>query len=137
MEKNSKSAGNVILQIALGLLFIVSGIWTLQGGKGDEIVSAFYSIFSKDVAYICCIVFGVIELIAGFFLLLRLFVSMNTNLDTVLIYIIMICWIAAIVIIDFIGKYGIINSLNKNFLSFINRFARHLLVLGAIIKVKD
>lgn len=136
MEKN-RSAGTLILQIALGLLFIVSGIWTLQGGKGDEIVSAFYSIFSRDVAHVCCIVFGVIELIAGFFLLLRLFVSMNTNLDTVLIYIIMICWIAAIIIIDFVGKNGLLNSFNSGFLSFLNRFAHHLLVLGAIIKVKD
>jgi len=137
MEKTNKSAGTIILQIALGLLFIVSGIWTLQGGKGDEIVSAFYSIFKKDTAHICCIVFGVIELVAGFFLLLRLFVAMSTNVDTVLIYIIMICWIAAIIIIDFIGKNGLINNMNSGFLSFINRFARHLLILGAIIKVKD
>lgn len=136
MEK-SRSSGTLILQIALGLLFIVSGIWTLQGGTGDEIVSAFYSIFSRDIAHVCCIVFGVIELVAGFFLLLRLFIAMNTNLDTVLIYIIMICWIAAIIIIDFVGKNGIINSFNSNFLSFLNRFARHLLILGAIIKVKD
>lgn len=137
METKNRSAGTLILQIALGLLFIVSGIWTLQGGKGDEIVSAFYSIFSKDIAHICCIVFGIIELVAGFFLLLRLFVTMNTNLDTVLVYIIMICWIAAIIIIDFVGKNGIINNLDSNFLSFLNRFARHLLILGSIIKVKD
>lgn len=137
METKNRSAGTIILQIALGLLFIVSGIWTLQGGKGDEIVSAFYSIFSRDIAHICCVVFGIIELVAGFFLLLRLFVTMNTNLDTVLVYIIMICWIAAIVIIDFIGKNGIVNNLNDNFLSFINRFARHLLILGSIIKIKD
>jgi len=137
METKNRSAGTIILQIALGLLFIVSGIWTLQGGKGDEIVSAFYSIFSKDVAHICCVVFGIIELVAGFFLLLRLFVAMNTNLDTVLIYIIMICWIAAIIVIDFIGKNGIVNNMNSGFLSFINRFARHLLILGSIIKVKD
>lgn len=137
METKNRSAGTLILQIALGLLFIVSGIWTLQGGKGDEIVSAFYSIFSKDIAHICCIVFGIIELVVGFFLLLRLFVTMNTNLDTVLVYIIMICWIAAIIIIDFVGKNGIINNLDSNFLSFLNRFARHLLILGSIIKVKD
>lgn len=137
MENTKKTIGTVVLQIALGLLFIVSGIWTLQGGKGDEIVSAFHSIFSNDIAQICCLIFGIIEVVAGFFLLLRLFVSMNTNLDSVLIYIIMLCWIAAIIIINFIGKNGVMNNLNDGFLSFLNRFSRHLLILGAILKVKD
>lgn len=135
MEKE-KTTGTVVLQIALGLLFVVSGIWTLQGARGDEIASALYSIFSKDIANISCIVFGVIEIIAGTFLLLRLFFYLNTDLDSVLMIIIMICWIAAIVVIDFIGKESLFNNFNKGFLPFLNRFARHLLVLGAIIKVK-
>lgn len=137
MEKNTRTVGTIILQIALGLLFVVSGIWTLQGGKGDEIASAIYSIFKGDVAHVCCIIFGIIEIIAGVFCLLRLFVFINTNLDTLLIYIIMICWIVAIVMIDFVGNNGLFNNLNSGFLAFLNRFARHLLVLGAIIKVKD
>lgn len=136
MEK-TKSIGTLILQIALGLMFIVGGIWILQGGRGDEIATAIKSIFESDVANIICIVFGIIEIIAGTFLLLRLFVSLNTNLDTILMIIIMICWIAAIVIIDFVGNDSLFNNLNKNFLSFLYRMAKHLLILGAIIKVKD
>lgn len=134
--ENNKTIGTWILQTALGILFIVSGIWTLQGGSGDEIAIAIKSIFSSDVSKIVCIIFGIIEIIAGFFLLLRLFLSLNTNLDAVLMIIIMICWIAAIVMIDFLGNDSIFNNLNNGFLSFMNRFARHLLILGAIIKVK-
>ncbi len=134
--ENKKTIGTWILQIALGILFIVSGIWTLQGGSGDEIAIAIKSIFSSDVSKIVCIIFGIIEIIAGFFLLLRLFLSLNTNLDAVLMIIIMICWIAAIVMIDFLGNDNIFNNLNNGFLSFMKRFARHLLILGAIIKVK-
>lgn len=137
MEKNTRTVGTLILQIALGLMFVVSGIWTLQGSRGDEIASAIYSIFNGDAARVVCIVFGIIEIIAGVFLLLRLFVFLNTNLDKLLIIIIMICWIAAIVMIDFVGKNGLFNNLNSGFLPFLNRFARHLLVLGAVIKVKD
>lgn len=136
MERNDKTIGTIILQIALGLLFIVSGIWILQGARGDEIATAIYSIFDNDVAKVLCIVFGIIEIVAGTFLLLRLFVFLNTNLDSLLMMIIMICWIVAIVVIDFIGGDSIFNNFDRGFLPFLNRFAKHLLVLGAIIKVK-
>lgn len=137
METKNRTVGTLILQIALGLLFVVSGIWTLQGSKGDEIASAIYSIFNGDFARVLCIVFGIIEIIAGVFLLLRLFVFLNTSLDKLFLLIIMICWIVAIIMIDFVGNKSLFNNLNSGFLSFLNRFARHLLVLGAIIKVKD
>ncbi len=137
MEKKSRTVGTILLQIALGLLFIVGGIWTLQGSRSDEISAAFYSIFDNDLAKIFCIVFGIIEIVAGVFLLLRLFVFLNTNLDSVLMLIIMICWIVAIAIIDFIGSDGLFNNFDNGFLGWVNRFARHLLVLGAILKVKD
>lgn len=136
MERNDKTIGTIILQIALGLLFIVSGIWILQGARGDEIATAIYSIFDNDVAKVLCIVFGIIEIIAGTFLLLRLFVFLNTNLDALLMIIIMICWIVAIVVIDFVGSDSLFNNFDRGFLPFLNRFAKHLLVLGAIIKVK-
>lgn len=136
MEKNDKTLGTIILQIALGLLFIVSGIWILQGARGDEIATAIYSIFDNDVAKVLCIVFGIIEIIAGTFLLLRLFVYLNTNLDALLMVIIMICWIVAIIVIDFVGSDSLFNNFDRGFLPFLNRFAKHLLVLGAIIKVK-
>lgn len=134
--KETRSFGTILLQIALGLMFIVGGIWTLQNGKGDEIAAAIHSVFKGDVAGILCIVMGVIEIIAGVFLLLRLFVSIGTNLDSILMFIIMIAWIVIIVLADIIGSDGILYSFNKNFLSFLNRFARHLIVLGAIIKVR-
>lgn len=135
MIKNHKTIGTLFLQIALGILFIVSGIWTLQGGSGDEIAVAVKSVFSSDVSKIVCIVFGVIEIIAGIFLLIRLFIPLNTNLDSVLMIIIMICWIIAIIMIDFMGNNSIFNNLNSGFLSFMNKFAYHLLVLGSLIKI--
>ena len=137
MENKKRTVGTLVLQIALGLLFIVSGIWTLQNGKGDEIASAIHSVFNKDLAQILCIVFGIIEIVAGVFLLLRLFVFLNTSLDTLLLIIIMICWIAAIIMIDFVGNDGLLKNLDSGFLGWLNRFAKHLLILGAVIKVKD
>lgn len=137
MASSNKTIGNIFLQIALSLLFIVGGIWTLQGAKGDEIAKALYYIFNKDIASILCIVYGIIEIIAGGFLFLRLFLDINTFFDTLLMIIIMLCWIVAIVCIDFLGSDSLFKNLDSGFLPFLNRFARHLLTLGAIIKVKN
>ena len=126
MKTERKSISSLILQIALGLLFLVSGIWSLQSGNGDEIAGAIRSV-----------VFAIIEIITGVFLLLRIFVFLGTNLDKLFMLIIMICWIVCIIMTDVIGPNGIINNLNSNFLNFLYRFASHLLILGAIIKVSE
>lgn len=137
MQTEKKTIGTILLQIALGLLFIVGGIWTLQNGKGDEIAAAIQSIFDGDAEKIFTIVFGIIEIVAGIFLLLRLFCPIGTNLDTVLMIVIMICWVVCIVMTDFLGNSGLFKNMDRNFLAWLNRFARHLLVLGAIIKVRE
>ena len=137
MVRSSRTFGNVLLQIALGLMFIVSGIWILMGYASDEIVVAINSVFKGDVAKILRYTFAVIELIVGVFLLLRIFLTLNTKLDSVLMVIIMICWIIAIVMIDFLGSRGILHCFNSNFLGFLYRFGSHLLILGAIINVRS
>ena len=137
--ENKRTIGTLFLQIALGILFIVSGIWTVQGSNGDDVAFAIKSIFNSDISSIICIVFGVIEIVAGFFLLLRLFVSVADGLDTILMIIILVAWIVMIILIDFAGKNGLFNNLNSvnHFCGFMKRFAMHLLVLGAVIKVRD
>ena len=139
MKENNRTVGTLFLQIALGLLFVVSGIWTVQGTNGDDVAYAIKSLFSGDAANIICIVFGIIEIVAGFFLLLRLFVSLNTGLDTLLMIIILVSWIVMIVLVDFAGRNGLFNNLGSasEFCGFLKRFAIHLLVRGAVIKVKD
>lgn len=137
--ENKRTIGTLFLQIALGILFIVSGIWTVQGSNGDDVAFAIKSIFNSDISSIICIVFGVIEIVAGFFLLLRLFVSVADGLDTILMIIILVAWIVMIILIDFAGKNGLFNNLDSvnHFCGFLKRFAMHLLVLGAVIKVRD
>ncbi|MCR4631265.1 MAG: hypothetical protein K5786_06495 [Treponema sp.] len=139
MKDSNRTIGNIFLQIALGLLFVVSGIWTVQGANGDDVAYAIKSLFNSDLAGILCVVFGVIEIVAGFFLLLRLFVNLNTGLDLILMIIILISWIVMIVLVDFAGKNGLFNKLDSvnEFCGFLKQFSMHLLVLGAIIKVKD
>lgn len=127
------SIGRVILQLAVGLMFTVAGIWALQGG-GDAAVSAIKYIFDSDIESILVIVLGIIELVAGVLLIVGLFVSQSlAAFNSVLLLIIMIIWIAAIVLIDFLGGNGILHNGAKHFLSWCYQFADHLIVLGALI----
>jgi hypothetical protein len=77
-------------------MLAVAGIWALQGG-GDAAVGAIKEIFSGDLSRILCIVFGVIELLAGVLLIVELFAGDKFGkFDNVLMFIIMIVWIIAI-----------------------------------------
>lgn len=135
-EIKNRTFSTILLQIALGLMFIVGGIWIFMGNQSDEVVLAINSIFNGTVETILVYTFAVIEIIAGFFLILRIFLKINTKVDSVLITIIMICWIVAIVLLDILGPSGILKCFNSRFLGFLSRFSSHLLILGAILKVK-
>lgn len=132
------SVGRFILQIALGVMLAVAGIWALQGA-GDAAANAFGAVFSGDIAKILKIVFGVVELLCGLFLVIELFAGdVFGKLDNVLMLIVIIVWIVAIVLMDFLAKGGLFNSFNgKNFLAWIYTLASHLIVLGAMIYLKD
>ena len=136
-SNNAPSVGSVILQIALAAFFIVSGIYTLQGGTGDEAAAAIKHLFSGNVSQIVCVIFGVIELFAGVILLIKLFVNTVSVMDAVLMFIVMAVWIVAIVLIDILGSGGLLHGCGGNILSYCRNLSQHLLVLGAIFIVKD
>lgn len=140
------SAANIVLRVALSLFLIVTGILTLQldsgfagrlqaGFGGNEIANAIHSLFKGDLATFIIILFGVLELIAGIFLLLGFFVNVG-NVNKVVLLAILIMWIVVIVLVDILGRGGLLDGAFKNmasFLSFLKIFSAHLLVLGAIL----
>ena len=140
MGKTSNfSLGKLLLQIAVGAMLTVAGIWALQGG-GDAGIAAIRSLIDeKNIESILCIVFGIIELVAGIFLILELFIGEKLGgFGKVLMIIIMVVWIIAIVLIDFLGKGSLLNHKSSwNFLSWLYNFAYHLIVLGALVMLQD
>ena len=135
-EVSSFSLGRLLLHIAVGVMLAVGGIWGLQGG-GDAAIDAIRNIFNGDVAKILVIVFSVIEILAGIFLLLELFIGERFGtLDTILMLIVMIVWIVAIVLSDFLGSNGILNGGANHFLRWLYSFAQHLIILGAMVCIK-
>ena len=137
MGKSSNfSLGRLLLQIAVGAMLTVAGIWALQGGGDEGIAAIKYLIGARDVERILCIVFGIIELIAGVFLILELFIGDKIGaLGKILTLIIIIVWIIAIVLIDFLGNHGLFKQ--NNFLNWLYNFAYHLIVLGALLVLQN
>lgn len=147
--KSSTGFGVVLVQIALGLFFIASGILTLQldsgflgrlqaGFGGNEVATAVYSILNGNVATIVIIAIGICEVLAGIFLILRFFMAVGKLADIVLI-IIMIVWIAVIILVDILGNGGLLKGALNSFgsiISFLKVLSAHLLVLGGILIVK-
>ena len=82
----AKSIGRLILQLALGCMLIVGGIWALQGG-GDFGALAIKSWLGKNFG----VIFGVIELVAGVLLVIECFTKdIFGKFDNILGLIIMI-----------------------------------------------
>ncbi|MBO4640342.1 MAG: hypothetical protein J5710_11350 [Treponema sp.] len=130
------SLGKLLLQIAVGAMLTVAGIWALQGGGDEGIAAIKYLIGARDFERILCIVFGIIELIAGVFLILELFIGDKIgSLGKILTLIIIIVWIIAIVLIDFLGNHGLFKQ--NNFLNWLYNFAYHLIVLGALLVLQN
>lgn len=137
MAKNTKfSFGRLLLQIALGAMLVVGGIWALTG-SGDFGCAALATIFNGGGVFKALkIVFGVIELLAGVFLIIELFTGdIFGKLDNLLMIIIWIVWIVGIVLGDFLGGAGLFKSGFS--WAWLYDFASHVIVLGAMLCIND
>ncbi|MBR0544625.1 MAG: hypothetical protein MR911_08065 [Spirochaetia bacterium] len=152
MGKSIKNAsiGKLILQLAIGALLVVAGIWVFSNTNsgGDEAVKAIRKIFdNKDFGKMIGIVFGAIELVAGAFLILEPFVGIIRNYTSLVIIAVLAIWIVATILIDFCGtgsggllKPSIaIGDIEKteDFLKWLYQFAGHLTVIGALLYLRD
>ena len=99
-EKSGWTAALLILQIAVGAMLAVGGIWALQD-DGDFAARAIKGLVSGNVENILVIVFGVIELLVGVFMILKIVIGDRFgSFGTVLALIAIVVWIVAIVLSD-------------------------------------
>ena len=127
----------LVLNLAVGAMLAVGGIWALQGG-GDFGCKAIKSVFNGDIARILAIVFGVIELLSGIFIILQLFIGDRMgSFGSILKLIVVIVWAVAIVLADFLGNGGLLNGGANDFLNWLYNFAMHLIVLCALLVTRN
>ena len=127
MAKKSINIGRFILQIALGLFLALGGIWALNGG-GDEATK-----WLSKQADVLKIIFGVVELLAGIFLIVELFVGDKIGKVTkILNWVIIIIFAVIIVISDLLN-----GSWNKDFLNAAYNLSKNLVFLGGMWYLND
>lgn len=127
MAKKSINIGRFILQIALGLFLALGGIWALNGG-GDEATR-----WLSKQADVLKIIFGVVELLAGIFLIVELFVGDKIGKVTkILNWVIIIIFAVIIVISDLLN-----GSWNKDFLNAAYNLSKNLVFLGGMWYLND
>ncbi|UTY24698.1 hypothetical protein [Treponema denticola] len=136
-----RTVGLIVLQIALAFFLIVAGILGLirsNAGELGQAVALLDAVFkSRIITTIIVISLAVAELIAGVFLIVEFF-SGEIRLTNIILIIFMILWIINIVLIDIIGPInGNVFGSTMSVLNYLSLFSRHLMILGAIIAVKD
>jgi uncharacterized membrane protein YphA (DoxX/SURF4 family) len=133
----SKSAGSLILQISLAILFLIQGINTVFYGS-----LPFRQLFGSDeLGKIVGIILGIVEIAAGVILIIQFFTPVGSSVNSLFLLILLIVVIAEIVFYDVLGSHGLmygkIFASRDRFFSFLESLAGHLLMLGAIIIVKN
>lgn len=135
-----RSIGLVILQIAVALYLLVSGVTGLLNSSAGDLaaVFGFLNEFFKNasISTILVIVLSVSEIIAGFFLIMELFTT-DLRVTDMILFIFIVLWVANIVLVDFL--YPISNGVSfrsvSGILSYMSILSSHLMVLGAIVIV--
>lgn len=119
----------VLLNFAVAIYLFATGIIDLTGSRlsGGEIRQGVNAIFSGDFANIIVIILAILAIVAGLFVLLKVFGVAIPNIDLILV-ILAIAWLVIIILFDFI------HSLFKpDFLPWLRTFGAHLMGLGGIL----
>jgi hypothetical protein len=137
MSKGSSfSLGVLLLNIAVAAYLFATGIIGLAGRSiktlltgGGDIRMAVESLLGRgDLANILIIVLAVLAIVAGVFILLKLFGVKISSLDLILV-VLAIVWLAFIILVDII--YPLKNK--PDFLAWLLTFSCHLMALGGLL----
>lgn len=135
-----RSVGLIILQIAVALFLLVSGVTGIINSSAGELapaVSFLDSLFNNSsIAIIMIIVLSVCEIVAGFFLITEIFTT-DLRITDIILFIFIILWVLNIVLVDFIGPIseGSIFRSAGSVLQYLGALSSHLMVLGATMIV--
>ena len=139
-DAKSRNLGIVLLRIALACYFFVTGLCLLGLGSSSQefhISKAVHGIFKADVANIVCPILGIVILLCGVLLIIEFFVRTGT-FSAVIAVITLLIWLLVTVMLDFFAQgTGILNGLNISLLTWLLDFANNLMVIGALIAVKN
>jgi hypothetical protein len=130
----NRSIGLIVLNFAVAIYLTATGIIGLGGRRflssGGEIRDAVSSIFKGDFAEIIIVILSVLAIVAGVFVLLKLF-GVDVPMAEMLLVILAIVWVVFIIIFDVIRPIN--NSRGFVFVDWLRVLGAHLMALGGIL----
>ena len=129
-----RSFGLLLIQVALALYLAITGLGMLgvsSSVKSIQATTAVYALFSGDVAKIVAIALGIVLLLCGVTLLVRMFADMGTA-ALVLKIISLIAWIVIAAIVD-VCRFNDFGSV----FSWLLDIGKNLLIIGGLLVIAD
>ena len=133
-NSQKRGIGILLIQIALALYLAVTGLSMLGAGgtiKSVQATKAVYALLHGDAAKIVAIVLGIVLLLCGLLLILRMFID-TRRLDTLFKFVSLLAWIVMAVIIDVLrfDSFG-------NILEWVLDVGKNLLIIGGLMAIAD
>lgn len=122
----SKSIGDMILRILVGLLFVIIGIEGMADFGGNALYRELDDVFD--------IIVGAVLLVAGLLLIVPLFISgIKASFTKTATLVVLVAWVIYIVLADFM--YGLRGDDGTEWFEWLEVLIYHLLILASVYKV--
>jgi hypothetical protein len=125
MPRTNSPGSLMILQLALGVFFILIGLEVLMYGQSGigQILNGIANAFG-DTKHVIDTIIAIAEIVCGAILILALFIPMGSGAFNFLVMLIFILWIGRIVYFDFIAKA----VFQPNWLTWLKELALDIIV---------
>ena len=122
----SKSIGDMILRILVGLLFVIIGIEGMADFGGNALYRELDDVFD--------IIVGAVLLVAGLLLIVPLFITgIKASFTKAAALVVLVAWVIYIVLADFM--YGLRGVDGTEWFEWLEVLIYHLLILASVYKV--
>jgi hypothetical protein len=123
----NRGIGVFVMNIAVAAYLFATGIFGFRGG--GEIRDAVTSLFGTGaLTDVLIIVLAVLAVVAGVFILLRLF-GLVFPMSNLILIILAIAWLVFIIMIDVVHSLKV----RPEFVGWLQTFGAHLMVLGGML----
>jgi hypothetical protein len=138
VRTTNRGIGIILMNIAVAAYLFATGIIGLGEKRlfsgGGEIRSAVTALFKGNFAEALIVILAVLSIVAGVFILLKLFGLVIPMSDLILV-ILAIAWLVFIILIDIIRPLG--SDRKPEFIDWLRIFGSHLMVLSGMILAMD
>jgi uncharacterized membrane protein YphA (DoxX/SURF4 family) len=137
MAKQQRTLGVFIIQLALAIYFVVTGLclFGIGGSISSDEINALTELFGK-AAKVLDIIIGILLIACGVMFLIKAFGVDLGKLDDIVKYVTLILWIV-ITVIALIENIGDFSAGNNQWLHWFLVLAKNALIIGGVLTIKN